>query len=360
MGRGAGDLDAQHKHPLRLHADVEVGGLARDRELAAIAPRDQMVGATLVLLLGLLVGDAQEVHPHAVLGGHVVQRAHHRRQAALHVVGAAPVEAIAVQARDEQLRARRNDVQVAVEDDRGHAGGANGRRQHGPAVVHRTHHLHVARLEPALDEPGGALHPLEGGRVVGDQALGESALVHPRLRITARGRRSSIWKAAPLAGRTGAAPAPNDLGSVARARLTDCRRVPGRRRPQHNHSVREAPPSRRRARHEHPIPPEGRRSEALTLPTGTQPVADRPGTHRASSPARPTPTLLLARGFDEQRDAAHLRQVFARHGPARCSRAERHSVVGTSTTSARSQILFRSSVARSSPTGRSTNSSWSK
>jgi hypothetical protein len=40
--------------------------------------------------------------------------------------------------------------------------------------------LDVARLEPALDEAGGCLDALEGGRVVGDEPLGERLLVHAR------------------------------------------------------------------------------------------------------------------------------------------------------------------------------------
>ena len=174
------DLDPQHEHALGLHADVEVGGLARDREVADVALPHQVGGAALLVrLLRLLVGHAEEVDAHAVLRGHVVQGAHHRREPALHVVGAAPVQAVAVDARGEQLGARGHHVEVAVEDDRGHAGRADRGRQHRAAVVHLAGHLHVAGLEPALDEAGRALHPLEGGRVVGDQALRESAFVHP-------------------------------------------------------------------------------------------------------------------------------------------------------------------------------------
>jgi hypothetical protein len=159
---------------------VEVGGLTRDREVPDVALPHQVCGAALlVLLLRLLVGDAEEVHSHAVLGRHVVQRAHHGREPALHVVGAAPEQAVAVHPRLEQLGARRHDVEVAVKDDRRAAGRADRGRQHGATVVDLAGHLHVAGLEPALDEPGRALHSLEGGRVVGDQALCESAFVHP-------------------------------------------------------------------------------------------------------------------------------------------------------------------------------------
>ena len=38
----------------------------------------------------------------------------------------------------------------------------------------------LARLQPPLDEPGSRAQAVDVGRVVGDQALGERALVHPR------------------------------------------------------------------------------------------------------------------------------------------------------------------------------------
>ena len=51
-------------------------------------------------------------------------------------------------------------------------------RQYRPAVVRLALHLHVAGLQPSVDEGRGRLHPLQSRRVVGDQALGESALIH--------------------------------------------------------------------------------------------------------------------------------------------------------------------------------------
>jgi len=55
---------------------------------------------------------------------------------------------------------------------------ADGRGQHGAAVVRLALHVDIARLEPALDERGSGLHPVQGSGVVGDQALGESAFIH--------------------------------------------------------------------------------------------------------------------------------------------------------------------------------------
>ena len=55
----------------------------------------------------------------AVLVGDVLERAHHRRQAALHVVGAAADQAVALHARLELLGAARHHVEMAVQDDAG-------------------------------------------------------------------------------------------------------------------------------------------------------------------------------------------------------------------------------------------------
>ena len=112
------DLDAAREHALGLDADVQVGRLAGDREVAAEAALARVVGRARVDVLGLLVGRAQEAHAHAVLLGEVAQRAHHRRQAALHVVGAAADQPVALDARRELLRVARHDVEVAVEDER--------------------------------------------------------------------------------------------------------------------------------------------------------------------------------------------------------------------------------------------------
>ena len=69
-----------------------------------VALLDQEVRGALLLLVGLLVADAHEVHLHRVLGGQVAHRAHHRREAALHVVGAAADQAVAL---DPRLELRR-------------------------------------------------------------------------------------------------------------------------------------------------------------------------------------------------------------------------------------------------------------
>jgi len=53
-------LQAQRQHPLRLDPDVQIGRLAGDREVAGEAAVDEVVGAALGLLLGLLVADDPE------------------------------------------------------------------------------------------------------------------------------------------------------------------------------------------------------------------------------------------------------------------------------------------------------------
>src|SRR6478735_149226 len=54
-------------HGVDPWADVEVGGLAGDREIADVTGLDEQVGRALVDLLGLLVRDADEAHAHLVL-----------------------------------------------------------------------------------------------------------------------------------------------------------------------------------------------------------------------------------------------------------------------------------------------------
>ena len=76
------------------------------------------VGAAVDLLLGLLVGHDREHDAHVLLVAQLLERAHHRGQRALHVVGAAAQDAVALDPRLELLRAGRHDVQVAVQDHR--------------------------------------------------------------------------------------------------------------------------------------------------------------------------------------------------------------------------------------------------
>ena len=124
------DLDAHGQHALGLDADAQVGGLAGDGEVTHVALFDEVVGAPVVLLLGLLVGDAHEVHPDGVLRGQVAGGAHHRRQAALHVVGAAADQPVALDARLELVGVAGDHVEVPVQ----HHGRARfGHRRSRPA-----------------------------------------------------------------------------------------------------------------------------------------------------------------------------------------------------------------------------------
>ena len=188
MRSAAPHLDPHHEHALRLNADVEVGRLPRDREVAAPALRDRPVGAAVVDLLGFLVGDDHQPHGHPVLTLQVLQRAHHRGQAALHVVGAAPDQAVPLDPRLELLGTPGHDIEMTVEDDtrRGWVGARAARRprgsadfgdQHGLAAVVMLDDLDVARLEPAADEPGGGAQLIWTGGVVADQPLRQGLLV---------------------------------------------------------------------------------------------------------------------------------------------------------------------------------------
>ena len=114
------------------------------REAAA----DDVVGRARVDVLGLLVGHADEADAHRVLLGEVAQRAHHRREAALHVVGAAPVQAVALDPRRELLRAAGHDVEVPVEDHRRRPRAAR-RRPRAPAARRRRCRGRRSRAPPA-------------------------------------------------------------------------------------------------------------------------------------------------------------------------------------------------------------------
>jgi len=178
VGGAAVHDQAAGEHALGLDADVKVGRLAGDREVADEPAADEVVARAALDVLGLLVGHAHEADPYLFLVGQVAHRAHHRGERALHVVGAAADQAVALDARDELLRAPRDDVEVAVEDER-RAGLRTHRRAERVEVAELVvHDLDLARLEPALDEPGRGSQAIHVGRVVGDQALGERALVH--------------------------------------------------------------------------------------------------------------------------------------------------------------------------------------
>ena len=111
------DVDPHHQHALCLDPDVKVGRLAGDREVATEPAPDDVLRGPLVDLLRLLVRHAREPDPDPVLLPNVLERAHHRGQRRLHVVGAAAEQPVALYARLELLRPAGNDVEMAVEDD---------------------------------------------------------------------------------------------------------------------------------------------------------------------------------------------------------------------------------------------------
>ena len=165
---GAGHAEAQREDALGLDADVQVGRLAGDREVAAQALAHEPVDRVGLDVLGLLVGDADEAHADAVLVGGVADGAHHRREAALHVVGAAADQPVALDPRLELLGVRGHDVDVAVQDDRRRAAVLRRRRRRRrdrQALVVVLAHVDVARLQPALDEARGASRSPSGVEV---------------------------------------------------------------------------------------------------------------------------------------------------------------------------------------------------
>ena len=136
MGRLAGHDDADGQDALGLDADVHVGRLARDGEVRAVAATHERVGGALLDLLGLLVRRTQKADAHGVLFGRLAHGAHHGRQPALHVVGAAADQPVALDARVELSLERRNDIEVPVQHD--------GRRILRPHVCH--HHRQTVEL----------------------------------------------------------------------------------------------------------------------------------------------------------------------------------------------------------------------
>ena len=97
------DVDPGRQHALGLDADVQVGRLAGDRKVADVAAPDEVVAGAALDVLGLLVGHDHEPHAHGGLAAEIVEGAHHGREAALHVVGAAAVQPVALDARRELL-----------------------------------------------------------------------------------------------------------------------------------------------------------------------------------------------------------------------------------------------------------------
>ena len=175
----AADHDPAREHALGLDADVQLGRLAGDREVADEALAHHLVRRAHVQVLGLLVGRAQEAHADARVRVDVVQRAHHRGERALHVVGAAADQPVALDTRLELLRVAGHDVEVPVQHDRGRVARAHLGGQHRQAVEVVVLDVDLARLEPALDEARRRAQSVDVRGVIGDQALGQGAFVHP-------------------------------------------------------------------------------------------------------------------------------------------------------------------------------------
>ena len=153
---------------------------------------DERVGAAVLDVLGLLVGHADEPDAHGVVGRDVVDGAHHRREAALHVVGAAADEPVALDARRELRVVRRHDVDVPVEDDARARGRADLGEHDRQAAELAPGDGDVARLEPALDEADGRAQAVPVGRVVGHQMLRENPFVHWRKGISREAHRGRV------------------------------------------------------------------------------------------------------------------------------------------------------------------------
>ena len=96
-----------------------------------------------------------------VLLGEVAQRAHHRGEAALHVVGAAAVEPVALDPRRELLRVAGHDVEVPVEDERRRRRAARRRRSAPEAPPKTLSWTSISRASSQpLMKPGARADPV--------------------------------------------------------------------------------------------------------------------------------------------------------------------------------------------------------
>ena len=66
MGGSPRDRDPHREDAFGRHTDVHVGGLPCDREVSDESGPHQAVPPAVRLLLGLLVGNDAQSHPHAV------------------------------------------------------------------------------------------------------------------------------------------------------------------------------------------------------------------------------------------------------------------------------------------------------
>ena len=145
--------------------------IAKSPDEAAV---DQMVAAALVPLLGLLVADDPEPHPHPVLLAHRRGDDQHRRDRPLHVVGAPPVEPIPLDPRLELLRMRRHHVEVPWSTTVGASSRARPRPS-APAAPAPLRAPPRSLAPPATPSQTPRLpNRLRIAGLIGDQPLGES------------------------------------------------------------------------------------------------------------------------------------------------------------------------------------------
>ena len=181
MGRSAGNRHLQSQNSLCGNADVEIGRLARDRELAGEAPVDQEVAPPVLGFLRLLVTDYADPgqDPRGGLAGS--RKCHeHCGQRGLHVVGAPAEQPVPLDPRLELVGIAGNDIEVAVEDQDPALGipCLGGQHREAPALL--LMHRNAPGIEPSLDEARGLMHPLGLRGVVGDQAPGQGQQVGDR------------------------------------------------------------------------------------------------------------------------------------------------------------------------------------
>ena len=119
-----GDVRPEHQHSFGLDANLELGGLAADDEVATEAFGDHHLCAVRPRLGAFLVGNDDQLDAHTARRlrlGQVGEGEHHRAEGPLHVVGAPAEKLVAGPAGNELLGVSRHDVQVTVQQDLGRA-----------------------------------------------------------------------------------------------------------------------------------------------------------------------------------------------------------------------------------------------
>src|SRR3712207_5112413 len=177
VGALAPERDPEVEHALGLGADVEVCGLAGDQEVAYVAVLDEDLRPRRRPVLLLLVWHYEELYRGVAPSGIKVRDGvHHRRQGALHVVYAAPIELAVLLVGLELPLLAGHDVRVPVQQyarfPRAHPHHEGGQLTVWPRTP-VADRLEAPRLEPAVDKVDGRAGDARGVRPEANQPPGQ-------------------------------------------------------------------------------------------------------------------------------------------------------------------------------------------